>query len=283
LKRRDYGINAWDLGRNDTEFFFFIKVHQQSTIALQGEIIGLVLESLPLRVCSHPILMDKKTNQNFSHHTLQLSLSPSRSICTTFLSCPLVSYPSTACQFLTYFQPGDAVSPSQAWPVQRVVCSIPKSHILQPFFAARHGFLLNDDGSSEEAAEEDVERASEKGYGLLETEDEGLLDTEDGLLETEEGLTEVEDELVETGDDSLLETEDDGLPEAKDDESLAEEVESVPGEGDGLSTSDDAPVEEEEREEDKDCTDEKAGFLDNVGTAGLELGVVVFDKDFGRV
>jgi hypothetical protein len=118
---------------------------------------------------------------------------------------------------------------------------------------------------------------------LLETEDEGLLDTEDGLLETEEGLTEVEDELVETGDDSLLETEDDGLPEAKDDESLAEEVESVPGEGDGLSTSDDAPVEEEEREEDKDCTDEKAGFLDNVGTAGLELGVVVFDKDFGRV
>jgi hypothetical protein len=31
----DYGINAWDLGMNDTEFFFFIiKVHQHSTIAL---------------------------------------------------------------------------------------------------------------------------------------------------------------------------------------------------------------------------------------------------------
>jgi hypothetical protein len=101
--------------------------------------------------------------------------------------------------------------------------------------AARHGFLLNG-AESPESHEETPE-------------------IEDGFLDTEDG--------------SSLEEEDDrGLFE---DESLFEEGESfLEEEGDGLLTTDNIPVEEEEREEDEDCIDENAGFLDSTGVAGLE-------------
>jgi hypothetical protein len=123
-------------------------------------------------------------------------------------------------------------------------------HILQPFLAARHGFLLNDDDSPEETSDEVVEK--EDGFlgtadaSLLETEDKGLLETEDkGLLETEddESVFETEDEsFLETEDEGLLETEDD-LLETDDDGNSAEEGEGfLEEEGDGLLTIDDAPV-----------------------------------------
>jgi hypothetical protein len=142
-------------------------------------------------------------------------------------------------------------------------------HILQPFLAARHGFLLNEDGSpdktSEEAPKEDVDREDE------------LDGTEDDLLVTKGLLETADDESVFETEDGCLVEEEDGLLETEDGSFLEEE------EGDGLLTRDDVLIEEEEREEDEDCTDENAGFLDNVGAAGLERGPVTVDEDFGEV
>jgi hypothetical protein len=186
---------------------------------------------LPLRVCSHPILIDKKTNQNFSHHTLQLSFSISSVLGVTSvqaLLCPPVLHTSTRCLVLnpSCLDPGNSrrnllntlalykkllVSTTESRNVQ---------HMIQPFLAARHGFLLNG-ADSPESPEETPEI------------EDGFLDTEDGLLETEGGLLETED------DESLFETE-------NDEESLADEGEGfLEEEGDGLLTSDDAPAREE--------------------------------------
>jgi hypothetical protein len=119
--------------------------------------------------------------------------------------------------------------------------------MIQPFLAARHGFLLNG-ADSPESPEETPEI------------EDGFLDTEDGLLETEGGLLETED------DESLFETE-------NDEESLADEGEGfLEEEGDGLLTSDDAPAREEWAEGYDDCVDEKADFLDNVDDFGGGLG-----------
>jgi hypothetical protein len=136
--------------------------------------------------------------------------------------------------------------------------------ITQPFLAARHGFLLNEDGSFEEAFERrdglegrDEGSLSETEVGLFETEDDSSFGTGDGCLFEAEG--------------GRLETEDEGLLETED-ESLFEGV-------DGFFTSDDAPTEEVEEEH---CIVENAGFLDKVGVAGLEEGVLTFEAGLGQ-
>jgi hypothetical protein len=157
---------------------------------------------------------------------------------------------------------------------------------LQPFLAARHGFLLNADGSSEDelerndglfGREEGSVSETEVGLlrtddGLLETEDESLVETGVGLLETdydssfrtEDGcLFETEDGWLETEDEGLLGTEDDGLFE----------------EGDGLSTRDDTATGEAEEEHFMVVI---PGFLDNVGVVGLEEGVLSIEAGLGQ-
>jgi hypothetical protein len=132
-------------------------------------------------------------------------------------------------------------------------------YILQPFLAARHGFLLNGADSPESP-----EVTPEIEDGFLDTEDGSSLEEEDdrGLFE-DESLVEEGDNLLETGDESLFEEEED-LLETDDEESFLKE------EGDGLLARDDVLIEEEEREEAEDCIDESAGFLDSTGVAGLE-------------
>jgi hypothetical protein len=149
----------------------------------------------------------------------------------------------------------------------------------QPFLAARHGALLNEDGSSVEALE--------RKDGLFGREEGSLSETKVGFLRTDDGLLEIEDEslvetevgLFETEDDSSFGTEDgclfgtagEGLLETKD-EGLFEGV-------DGLFTRDDGPSVEAEEEH---CMVESAGFLDRVGVAGLEEGVVTFKAGLGQ-
>jgi hypothetical protein len=160
-----------------------------------------------------------------------------------------------------------------------IVCSIAKSrsiqHILQPFLAARHGFLLNGEDSPESPEEtpdigvlleiEDSLFAAEDGSSLEEEDDDRGLFEGESLVEEANGLLKIEDE---------------GLLETDDDEVLAEEGESFfEEEGDSLSTTDDVPVDEEV----EDCIDENAGFLDNVGVVDFKADAICFGDGLKEV
>jgi hypothetical protein len=145
---------------------------------------------------------------------------------------------------------------------------------------------LNEDGSSVEALErKDGLFGREEGSlsetkvgflrtddGLLEIEDESLVETEVGLFETEDDSSfGTEDRCLFGTEDGWLETAGEGLLETKD-EGLFEGV-------DGLFTRDDGPSVEAEEEH---RMVESAGFLDRVGVAGLEEGVVTFEAGLGQ-
>jgi hypothetical protein len=132
--------------------------------------------------------------------------------------------------------------------------------ILQPFLAARHGFLLNDDGSSEEMLErKDGLLGREEGSlveaadGLLGTEDESSFGTEVGcLFETEDGLLKTGDGLLETEGEGWFETEGESLVETEDESLSGTEGEGLVKEGDGLFTIKVGLTEEERDEDDEE-------------------------------